>query len=402
MSYIKADTQKKSIASKDLGASAIPTPTFLLLSLLTLPASLVLPLALSGNKLAEPLSFAVCIISAVLIFMISRRISSAILLSIILFFVLPYFPSPIPFAAVIGLITSCGSFFALTAAANTGLLFTALSTVPTLSYIISLLLTDAPIASLFSLVLFPPAAAMAVRIKNKGDRSGAIALFSAVLAAEILLSVLGYIFVKYGSVSLALMANEADMLYSSIVSVLKNAVISAGNAPLTEDLMIQIEGMSAEALNSLVGLAAITAIILGAISQKLGNSVFERFELEELLNASGAPIKASLASALIFSSAHILSLTSSASNAPSFLASAALNISLVFMPLMLYVGCSALLALPKKIGVLAIAAWIGVLLLPSFLSTSVISILSLIGAACTLFSATDSWAREHYGKGEDL
>ena len=150
-----------------------------------------------------------------------------------------------------------------------------------------------------------------------------------------------------------------------------------------------------------MGLVVAVALTVGFAAQKAEHSLFERFELEKYQNESGATMKASLAAALIFAVAHILSFTSSPTYAPSFLATASQNISLLLLPLLFYVGLGALASLPKKIGFLALAAYIGLVILAGILSISVISVIALCGVCYTIFQNTDSWAKAHYSEGED-
>ncbi len=401
MIQTRSAAHKSNISDRGKLRQTIPAWAFMLLLLLALPSALILPLSLSNNSHEIPFSWAVCILSGIITLFISRRTSTTVIFLILCFFIIPYAPSPVPFAMAIGLCIISGIYSSLTAASR-GTHALMLIASPALAFVISYILTRDGLLSLSALIPFPPALAMGLISRRKQSRAASTAAFAGVLLSELILLISAQLLSKHGTVSWDIIRSEADLLQSNMVTSLENAVVAAGNTPLTAALSLEIEDMIYQLMNSLVGAAIATAITFAAIVQKTAHSVFERFELEELQNESGSPIRTSVIAALVFTVSHILSFTSSASNTPSFLAVAALNINISLMPIMLYVGFTYMSALPKKIGFLSIAVWLGALILSVLLSSSLLSVLSLIGAACTMFSATDAWAQKHYGKGEDL
>ena len=362
--------------------------------------SLTLPLSLSGTELATPLAWLTCIAVGILCIFVSRKLSTVILLSFIYMFVLPSLKSPIIIAIIAGTLAVSGLYSALVASSG-AIHLPFLISAPILTYALSLILCRDAWLSCLSLVAFPPALAMGLSSKANRSRAFSIVAYASVAVAELLIAVFAHIYTQNGAISLEIIENAILYLRDGIVWCLKGAIIAAGNSPITEGISIEVNTLANEAVNSLVGLVVAVALTVGFAAQKAEHSLFERFELEKYQNESGATMTASLAAALIFAVAHILSFTSSPTYAPSFLATASQNISLLLLPLLFYVGLGALASLPKKIGFLALAAYIGLAILAGILSISVISVIALCGVCYTIFQNTDSWAKAHYSEGED-
>ncbi len=361
--------------------------------------SLLLPILLSGSASATVMSWLVCLTAGILYAFISRKVSTVITLALIYVLVLPYMNSPIPLAMILGAVFTCAVYSSVTAAFKKACLPFVISA-PVISYLISLLLTKDPMISLSALVLYPPAVLMGIFTLKKKSRSAVIASFAFVSICELFAAVLIYILQK-GSLSQETITGVSELLYNNIRALIESAVISAENTVLPSDVALQAGALARELTNAFPGILIAAVLVLGFFVQRTACSVFECFELEELTLDSATPIKASALSALIFAAAHVLSFTSSASHSPSFLAAAALNISIILSPLMICVGLSAMAALPKKLGLLAIPIWIGAVIISAVLSSSLAVLLALVGAFCTVFESVDIWAREHYGKGED-
>lgn len=315
-------------------------------------------------------------------------------------FVLPYMKSPIIIAIIVGTLAVSGLYSALVASSR-AIHLPFLISAPILTYALSLILCRDAWLSCLSLVAFPPALTMGLSSKANRSRAFSIVAYASVAVAELLIAVFAHIYTQNGAISLEIIENAILYLRDGIVWCLKGAIIAAGNSPITEGISIEVNTLANEAVNSLVGLVVAVALTVGFAAQKAEHSLFERFELEKYQNESGATMKASLAAALIFAVAHILSFTSSPTYAPSFLATASQNISILLLPLLFYVGLGALASLPKKIGFLALAAYIGLVILAGILSISVISVIALCGVCYTIFQNTDSWAKAHYSEGED-
>ena len=362
--------------------------------------SLTLPLSLAEHGLATALAWITCIATGILCIFVSRKLSTVILLSFVYLFILPYMKSPIIIAIVAGFLAVSGIYSALVASSRAIHLPFLIST-PILTYAAAFILSGDAWLSCLSLVAFPPALAMGLSAKVNRSRAFSIAAYASVAVAELLIAVFAHIYAKNGAVSLEIIENATLYLRDGIVWCLKGAITAAGNLPITESISIEVEALANETVNSLAGLVIAAALTVGFAAQKAEHSLFERFELNKLQYESGATMTSSLAAATIFAAAYILSFTSSSTYAPSFLAIASKNVSLVLLPLLFYVGLVSLASLPQKIGFLALVAYVGLVILAGILSISVISVIALCGVCYTIFLNTDSWAKAHYSEGED-
>lgn len=372
----------------------------ILLSLLTALLSLALPFSFIDTEISALISWAVCIAAGILLILASKKISSIIILALIFTFVMSYVDSPASIALVIGTIVACGIFSATVSAVN-GWQIPLLLIAPTVACAIAFFLTQSPLLTIITLAPFLPALAMGIIARRNENRTAPIAAFTLVAVVEIAIAVLSHIYMENGYLSPEVINDSARYFWSETVDMLTVAIESAGNVPVTDDILIQIRAMATELTNLLVGTLAASIIIVGFLAQKIQLSVFERFELEKLQNLGGAPIKASVAAAIVYTAAHIFSYTSSASSAPSFIAAVGANVSLILLPLLLYVGFEFMANLPQKLGFLALVAWLGIFAAAYFLSSSILNVIALIGAFYTLLVNIDLWAEEHYRKGED-
>jgi hypothetical protein len=273
--------------------------------------------------------------------------------------------------------------------------------IPAVAFASTFALTLDIALAIISLLPFLPALAMGISLRCGAGRTGSIAAFAALTAAEIGGIALFLIYTQNGSISLEIIGESATYFKETTIESLTLAIESAGQVAVTDDIILMVETMATEMTNFLIGLTAIVVITLGFFAQKIQHAVFEKLELEKLQNMSGAPIKSSVAAAIVYATAYIFSFTSGASSAPSFVAVAAGNISLVLLPLLLCVGFSFLTGLPRKIGFLSLLVWLGIFVGAFLLSSSVIDIIALVGAFHTLLVNIDLWAEEHYSKGGD-
>lgn len=374
--------------------------SYTVMSLVLILSSLTMPLASTGSTLTRAVAWSVCLVCAALTVFTSRSFISVVLVSLSFTFVISYAGDPTGIAIIFGAILSCGLYAAAVAAARRIHLFFLVSA-PVISVTLAYLLTSSVTLSLLTVIHLIPALAMGLAARRSLDRSRSIALFAAISVVELLLAVAAYIYSQNGTLSADVIEYAVEYLRGGIEWTLRDAITRAGAVQIDENILLMIRQMSSQLINLLPGLLAIAALTLGFFVQKIEHSLFESYEKEELLEASSAPINASLAAALIFVAAHVLSYTSSSTHAPSFFAIASENLSLVLLPALLAVGFRVMTELPRKIGFLALVAWIGAVLFANLLSMSILTVLALVGAFYIIFVRTDAWAKDHYAKGED-
>lgn len=372
-----------------------------LLSLICLILSLPLPLLVSMPELARILSLPFSLLAGAVLVYSLRKVSAIAVLTLAFVFLTSYTGSLTLPALILSTAVLCGVYSALVSETEKPFTSVMISLTPIASCAAAFALTGKAIISLLPLALFLPAAVMGPVTRRGGSRLSAISAFAAVCAAEIALISAAHIYIQNRAISAELIGSSADYLQSQIKLALENAILRAGNVALSEDIISQISLMSQEIVNCLPGLTVAILLVAGYFVQKLGGSLFERFELEELQNKAGEQIHASAVSALVYLFAHICSFTSGASGSVSFFSVAATNISLILLPLMLCVGGEFLLSLPRKIGFLAILIWLGAVLLSMLLSGSIIYVVAFTGCFYTVITSVDIWAKEHYSKGED-
>ena len=376
------------------------TKQTLILSIITVLFALAIPVSAVITPATDFIAWLICLAFGGLVILTSRKFSSIVILAFILFFFTSYTGSAASVASIVGIISACGVYSALASQARK-FYIALLALIPAVAFACAYALTLEIALAIATLAIFLPSLAMGIALRRGRNRAQSIAFFAAVAALEVIGATLGIIYLKYGCVSLEHIRGTASHFRSITEEMFTYAIESAGEVMLTEDIALMIDEMAFEMTNLLVGLTCASIITVGYFSQKIQHSLFERFELESLQNESGAQIKASVAAAIVYVAAYICSFTTSVSSAPSFVSIAAGNISLILLPLLLYVGFGFLINLPKKIGFLALLAWAATFVAAYLLSSSVIDILALVGAFYTLLINIDVWAEEHYSKGED-
>ena len=376
------------------------TALFACMALIVPLLSSTLPLSLSISPHAEMVAWIAAVVSVALL-VLSVKSFAAVAIAVLAFtFSLSYLKDPMPVALILGTILASGIYSSAVAAAKRGqIVFIVCAPLISLTFIYAL--TKSISLSLLSIAAIPPSLAMGLGARKKLDRAHSIALFSIVAAAEVTAAILGYVAWLNGTINREIIENAITYTQGGIEWALRLGIENANAVAIDETILMEIEYMSASTINLLPGLIAVGLITSGFFANKVECALFRRYEKDSLLEVSETPITVSCTAALIFLVAHVFSFTSGASYAPSFVAIAAENISLILLPALLLIGWEKVSLLPKKIGFLAIAAWIGIVLVANALSASLLSILALIGAFCIIFARTDSWAEDHYRKGED-
>ncbi len=381
-------------------SEGLTAPKVIVLSLLSSFFALSLPISLVGSDISKYASWIICIAAGILVVLTSKNFSGVILPALVFTFIVSYSGSPVLIALVIGTVVACGIYSSVIASARLKQIILPIIA-PWLTCAIAFAITGDIALAVISLAIFIPSAAMGIAARRGAERASAIGIFAGVAAFELIIGVLTHIYLQNGYLSVEIIREAASYFWTETVKLLAHIIETAGNTSLTDDVMIQVRSLATSITNLLVGITAAALITVGYFAQKVQHSFFERFELEELQNTSGASIKASSSAAIVYIIAHIFSFTSSASNAPSFAASLGSNISLILLPLLLCVGFNFVADLPKKIGFFALLAWGGIALAAFILSSSVVEMIALLGAFYTIIACIDAWAGEHYRKGED-
>ena len=380
--------------------NALSQKHVLVLALLTALFALAPSLSLSATTATDAVAWLICLAFGALVLISSRRFLSIFLLAFVLTFFASSTGSAASVALIVGTISACGIYSALSATLRGGNI-TFLALIPALACAGAYALTQNVGLVIAVLAIFPPSLCMGIILRRGGSRVDAIAGFAALAAIEIGGIVLLHIYMAHGIISMNTISGAASYFRRATEELFTVSIEIVGGVAITEDIALMITDMAVTMTNLLVGITCASVITMGFFAQKIQHSVFERFELEKLQNESGAPIKASVAAGLIYVAAYICSFTTGSSGSISFMSVAADNVGLMLLPLLLCVGFSCLTRLPKKIGLLSLLAWLGVAVASYMLSSSIIEIIALVGAFYTLLLNVDSWAEEHYSKGGD-
>lgn len=354
-------------------------------------------LSMTATTATNAVAWLICLAFGALVLITSRKFVNIFILTLVLSFFASSTGSAASVALIVGTISACGIYSALSATLRGGqIAFLAL--IPVVACTGTHALTQSVGLVLATLAIFPPSLCMGISLRRGGSRTDAIAGFAALAAIELCGIVLLHIYMAHGQISMDTVSGAASY-FRHATEELFTVAIEAGGMAITEDVALIITDMAVVMTNLLVGLACASIITIGFFAQKVQHSVFERLELERLQNESGAPLKASVAAGIVYVAAYICSFTTGSSGSISFVSVAAGNISLILLPLLVYVGFSCLTRLPKKIGFLSLLAWLGVAVASYMLASSIIEIIALVGAFHTLLLNIDSWAEEHYSKG---
>lgn len=384
--------------SKRYGNSLI---SYAVMAVLVVFFSLTLPLAVIGSSLTKGVAWVACLACAGMVVFTSRQFSSVLLVSLVFTFVISSLGEPTLPAIVFGVIMSSGIYSAAIAAAKKMHIAFIISA-PLLTLAVAYVFTSDIAISAMSIAYLIPATVMGLASRKKISRSYSIAVYALVSVVLLGCGVLLYVFAQNGRLTSDVIEYAVEYLRAGIEWTLRNSIESAGAVEINNYLIIQIREMATATVNLLPGIVAIIALTVGFFVQKINCSIFNSYGKDDLFEIAAAPISASLAAALTFVATHVLSYTSGASHAPSFLAVAAENISLILLPALLCVGFEVMAVLPRKVGFLALIIWIGAVLIANLLTLSILTVIALIGAFYIFFVRTDDWAKRHYAKkGED-
>lgn len=404
--------EKSSAPSTD-ATPRIPMLSSLFLALCAALLSLSIPLAVINSSVLLPISVSVmetglpyfypilmaaCVVAAVAVVFISRKIFTLITVGLLFTLIIPAVKDVGLLAAILGFTVGSGILSTLfTVEAGARMIIP--SAVPFISYPVALLLTGTPVIALLSLSPVIPSLAMGIATRRKKGSASSISAYAIFFALQSLLALAAFLMIKHRAISFEIVAEEMSHVKSVLVTLAESAIERSGKVELNASLSREISALANIAINSAVGLFATAALFAGFISHRIKYAALELYSFDELIECAGK-IKASITASAIFAVSYVLTFTSGAAAGPSFVAVVAQNLCLIFFPVLFLSGADAVIGLPRRIGILAVGAWIGVILFSSLSGSSIITVVALVGAIVTLISGIDRWAEQHYSKGE--
>ena len=364
----------------------------------TLLLSLTAPLLLSGSTYTTPVAWAACAVCAVLVILISKNFFTIFQIALIYMFAISYLGDPVSLAVIMGAILASGLYSAAVAAANRSHIFF-LIVAPLLPIAVIYLVTGELTVSVLAALHFLPSLAMGLGARRSMSKTHTVALFAAVGVLIATAISLAHIYIQNGTLTFDIIDGAAEYLRDSISAFMDSALQNADLSKLEGALVLHPRRIAILAVNLLPAIVTVVALVFGFFAQKVTQSLFNIYGKDKLSESAKEPVSVSCTAALIFLAAHLLSFTTSASNTTSFLAVVSLNISIILLPALICIGARALLVkLPRKIGILAIAAWIAIFLISNSVQASIVIILALIGAFYIILVRVEAWAKDHYAK----
>ena len=364
----------------------------------TLLLSLTAPLLLSGSTYTMPVAWVSCATCAVLVILTSKNFFTIFQIALIYMFAISYLGDPVSLAIVMGTVLASGLYSAAVAAADRSHIFF-LVIAPLLPIAVIYLITGELTVSVLSALHFLPALAMGLGARRSMPKTYTVALYAAVLVLIATALSLTHIYLQNGALTFNVIDDSAEYLRGGISAFMNSALKNADLSSLEGALVLQPRRIAILAVNLLPAIITVIALVSGFFAQRVEQSLFNIYGKDKLLESAKEPISVSCTAALVFLVAHLLSFTTSASNTTSFVGIVSLNVSIILLPALLCIGARALIVkLPKKIGILAIAAWIAIFLISNSVQTSIITILALIGAFYIILVRVEAWAKDHYAK----
>ena len=379
----------------------LPPRTLALISITAAASSLCLPtlIAQRGDS-ALLVSWLTCMLSAIVMFLTSKNFSQAIFRVILLGLTISFFAYPMIPAIIFGGIISVGVFSALICSAKKSQTLIAVL-LPVISYALSFALTVDPIISLLSLVFYLPAIPIGLTSRYRSEMTTSTVSGAAVLllmvAGGFALALQNY----YGEVSVAAIDTLVDEFTSQTLAYTKESFELVGameyTAAIEKSLILAIDTY----VNSAVGLIIAICTIISYIAIKVKNALFSAYRVDEHLSPKSTTVTVSVTAAALFAVAFVMSFALDASNRPSLVAVICTNICIILTPGLTIMAVKGIKAVPKKFGVKGALLSISLITVTVLLFVIQPMILPLVGAIYIILGATDLWAKDFYGKGEN-
>lgn len=387
-----------SYSAEAISDRAVPVIINALLVSGILFSSLILPLYLKNMQTTYAISWISCIISATTVFISTKKRFWAIWIIFFMALIIGMLGSPIIPAMLFGAITAVGSGTSLICSAPKKLAFLP-PLLPIGAYGIALALTRDPAVSIGALILLLPMIAMGYTSRADTSRTVSVGICAIVESALLIGGVAIWVYVAYGELTLSSLSAASEYFKGGFVYYSELGMQTLYQAEITPIIKKELYASANTLVNVSIGLAGACFIVTSFLSHgiHLGISSTYGNKNEELKNSK---ITVSVEAALIFVTAYILSFSTNASNMMSLPATAALNICIILIPCLAYLGFDTLSLLPKKLGLLGLILWGGVIMMIVASSSSFLFVFALIGSAYVIIRNVDAWAKDFYSKGD--
>ena len=392
-----ASTRGRRFASPDKLPIFPVTCAFLII----LASSLVFPAVFSGDdKLASGISIAVCLLCGICFFFSTKRLSGAIFAIMLMAFSVYFVGSPILPALIFGSLISIGLGSALIRSASNGQAFLFALIFPA-AYALSFVLTRSVNVALFSLILFFPILSMGLAGRLGATKSTSIIVCAAAVVILIAGITVWDIFSTYGQFNREIIDTVADGIKADTITLMEQMLSYSGQVELTETFKRELTTAIDLYINMSAGSLIALALVASYVSHSVHCNIFKSFGMDRYLTEKSTTLTVSVSAAIVFIVAYILSFSTDSHGNISLTAIVGGNLSIILAPVLFITGFSAIKSLPKRFGLFGLIIMIVLLILIFAMFSQLPIILALTGAFSIIFKNVDSWAKEHYGKGEN-
>lgn len=377
-----------------------PAFIYVILSATVVFTSLILPLYLSNHQLTYTSAWICFALAATVTFISGKKLSHSIFAVALVLLCMGMLASPIIPAFVFGVIISVGAGSAAVCSAKKQLLaLTILS--PLLAYPIALAITSDPLISISSLIFIVPIIAMGLTGRYNSKRSTSVALCASAEAITVFGAIAIWIYSAYGALTPDTVTAAADYFVGGVEYYSAYALKTVYQIEVTGYMQKIITAFADLMVNVSPGFIGAVCIVISYLSHSVHLGLMSTYGIDRCLKESSTKLTVSFEAALIFVAAYIMSFATDSSNMISFPATVSVNICMILMPCLAYIGIDALSALPRKLGLLGLIIWGAILIMIlSAASSSFLFVFALIGSAFVIVRHIDSWAKEFYSKGD--
>lgn len=379
----------------------LPCRSVLLLCAATVALSAAVSAVLTSSRFGIYAAWLICSAAAAFAILTSKKFSTAAAVILLFAFISPSTAAVTVTAAVSGYIILIGIFSTLTASFQKKHVLIVLASFLLSCAAMLAVSRSIPVLAV-SAVLLLSSALMGYAMRRGKSRTFSVACFVGLSACAALVSATVLIWLAHGGISADGAADCAEYLRSSLSLWLTERSAAMGGSELAESIAQSASHTAEMLVNLLPGLLVLCLTVAATVSGAVQRALFSSFELDGLLDISRERLTLSPAGATVFILSYIFTFTSSPTGRMSFISAAAENLCLVFIPTLAVTAFYTMRELLQRVGLLAIVICAAVIMLALFSSASALYLFALIGAFRIIVSGIDSWAKEHYGKGDNV
>ncbi len=379
---------------------------FLLLLAATFLCTLLVPLMLTYPKLALFAAWIPLFLGIGVLLITVKKTVTLVLFSVAAFSLLSLSGSPLLPALLFSVVFPSAFLAASLATARGKKLLPALLLLP-LSYAAAFAIAADPWVALTAPLLLLPGLILGLFRRMRGELAPALIC----AALPTVLAIAGFacllIVNSFGRLDQAAVSQAAfalsDGLTAIFCSIMEEAYAAMGSGENIRQLYFAFSALSGRLVSLLPGLLIAFSLVLAFVVNAVSRRLIPLCGGEPAVDSPTEKLHVSLFAAFFFIASQILGAATSPSGEMSFLALVAQNLSIILLPAMLLLGAETLkLLATKSMGgsFASIAIILACLMISTYYSASILTLLAFVGAAGIMVIRLDRWAKEYYQKGE--